>query len=59
MARSAVSVKISTEESMMLQKKLAKEFVKEKLKKMRMSVRLYLWLNKTFTEQIMFKNNKE
>jgi len=33
--------------------------VAEKLKKMRKSVRFYLWLNKTFTEQIMFKNNKE
>ena len=58
-AKNLTQVKISTEESMLLQKKLAKEFVAEKLKKMRKSVRFYLWLNKTFTEQIMFKNNKE
>ena len=53
-AKNLTQVKISTEESMLLQKKLAKEFVAEKLKKMRKSVRFYLWLNKTFTEQIMF-----
>jgi hypothetical protein len=26
---------------------------------MRWCVRIYLWLNKTFTEQIMFKNKRE
>lgn len=30
-----------------------------KLKKMRRFVKLYIWLNKTFTKQIMFKNNRE
>jgi hypothetical protein len=32
--------------------------VKAKIQKTRMCVRFYIWLNKTFTEAIMFKNNK-
>lgn len=52
-------VKISVEESTALQQRLADEFVAAKLKKMRSIVRLYLWLNRTFTTQIMFKNNRE
>ena len=39
--------------------RLAKEFVQAKLKKMRSVVKLYIWLNQTFTTQIMFKNNRE
>ena len=50
---------ISSEESLELQAKLADEFVKAKLKKMNWYVRFYNWLNKTFTEQILFKNNKK
>lgn len=50
---------ISPEDARLLQQKLAKEFVKAKQQKMRMSVRLYIWLNRTFTTQIMFKNKED
>lgn len=50
---------ISSEESKELQEKLADEFVKAKMKKMKWYVRFYNWLNKTFTEQILFKNNRK
>jgi len=43
----------------MLQKQLATEFVKSKLKKHRRCVRFHNWLNHTFTEKIMFKNKEE
>jgi hypothetical protein len=50
---------ISSDESKQLQLNLADEFVKAKMKKMKWYVRFYNWLNKTFTEQILFKNNKK
>lgn len=50
---------ITSEESQELQQKLATEFVKAKMQKMAWYVRFYNWLNKTFTEQILFKNSKE
>ena len=50
---------ISSEESKELQEKLADEFVKAKMNKMKWYVRFYNWLNKTFTEQILFKNNRK
>jgi len=43
----------------MLQRRLATEFVKAKMTKVRSLVKWYLWFNKSFTEQIMFKNNKQ
>jgi hypothetical protein len=50
---------ISSDDSKQLQLNLADEFVKAKMKKMKWYVRFYNWLNKTFTEQILFKNNKK
>lgn len=52
-------VKISVEESAGVQRRLANEFVAAKLKKMRTLVTFYIWLNQTFTTQIMFKNNRK
>jgi hypothetical protein len=43
----------------MIQQKLVDEFVKIKLGKIRMLAKFYIALNTYFTEQIMFKNNKE
>lgn len=47
---------ISPEDRERLHFDLAEKFVKSKIGKIRKCVKLYIWLNKTFTEQIMFKN---
>ena len=48
--------KMSQGQSKELQLKLAKEFVESKMKRVNCLTKLYLWLNKNFTEQILFKN---
>jgi len=50
---------ISPEERERLHHELAEKFVKSKIGKMRASVKFYIWLNKNFTEQIMFKNQRQ
>ena len=50
---------IPPDQARALHKQLAVEFVKSKQQKLSYSVRFYIWLNKTFTEQIMFKNKEE
>lgn len=52
-------MRLSAEETDTIIKLLTAEFVQAKKEKLRASVRFYNWLNLTFTEQIMFKNNKE
>lgn len=47
---------MTKEEAKHLCERLADEFVEAKEQKMRCHARLYLWLTKTLTEQIMFKN---
>lgn len=37
---------------------MALDFVKIKMQRMRSTVRLYQWLNKNYTEQLLFKNTK-
>lgn len=55
----ASSTRISVEESTALQERLANEFVAAKLKKVRSVVKLYLWLNRALTTQVMFINERE
>jgi len=38
---------------------LATDFAKSKLKKLKWYVRYYNWLNRTFTTQVLFKNNRQ
>lgn len=58
MHKSKENIKISPEDREHLHRKLAVEFVKSKMGKHRICVRLYLWLQETFVELIMFKNQK-
>jgi hypothetical protein len=52
-------LKLSKDEADEIIKLLTVEFVKSKKGKLSRSVRFYNWLNLTFTDQIMFKNDKE
>ena len=52
-------LKLSPEETEDAINVLTTEFVKSKREKLRASVRFYNWLNRHYTEQIMFKNNLE
>lgn len=52
-------LRLSPEETDQAIDHLTTEFVKHKREKLRSSVRLYNWLNRHYTEQILFKNNKE
>ena len=54
-----VSSQITEENAQMIQQKLVAEFVKIKLGKIRLLAKFYMALNTWFTDQIMFKNNKE
>jgi hypothetical protein len=51
--------KLSQAEQQGILARLSQEFVKKKMEKLNFGSRLYLWLNRTFVEQIMFKNDKE
>lgn len=48
--------KISVDDSRIIQKKLATEFVKEKKKKLNCCTQVYFMLNNNFVEKILFKN---
>ena len=51
--------KISQKDAQPILEILAQELVKAKLDKLNFLSKLYLWLQRTFVEQIMFKNNKK
>jgi len=50
---------MSGADAQMIMKKLSDDLVTLKLSKMRWYIRLYNWLHLSYTEQILFKNNKK
>ena len=52
-------IRLSDEDRDMIIKNLTKEFVESKKKKLRCCVSFYIWLNRTFSQQLIFKNNRQ